>query len=502
MLSLLALPSDWQEATSELSFSDVEALISKALRDSHNGDDEYYDSYWVYKVWPDKVICKRSYAANDGPLFKLYPYTVKEQDGKYSVALGEPKEVNQLFVPVGSEPADALMAVREADTLSADDPEYLANILEEGDDEDGEEESEEKSQKEGEIEEATLQEAEARLRETGKFEIDFFDCPMTEAKVDCIQEGKSKRYVIRNVAMLAEVSKNGRKYPAKVQREAVPIFEGIKAYADHPTKANENEPRRVKDLIGRYRDVYFDEGKVKTFGDLHLMPTDLVTGYIVPIAESDPSAVGSSINVYGNMDSKGTVEKITKGRSVDVVTEPAATQGLYESVDKSKDKITDKGEENMAIKKEDVLSDENLMEELREHILGEQEVLQSYEAKDNKIKEQDEKIRGLEEENAKLKLAESTRVTETEIDGLLAKSKLPDDAKKEIRPIMQKAGSAEERKQIIERMEGIVESVRKSAKPIDPSVHIEEDPDKGKSQKLSDSDLTKKIIESFTSRQR
>lgn len=506
-LPLFALKADWKEGVGELSFPDVEALVSKALQEAWGVKEPYDCPYWVYKLWPDKAVVKRAYGQTEGSLFKMYPYEIKEEkegEGGYKAVLGESKDMYQMFVPVGSEPADALLAVREADTFSADDPNLLDNIFDEEGDEDEEDEEKGEKDKEDEVTEARLQEAEIALREKGLFDDDHFDCPLTEAKVDIITEGKSKKYIIRNVAMLSEYSRNGRRYRSTVQKEALHIFEGIKAYADHPTKANENEPRRVKELIGRYKDVYYDEGKVKTFGDLHLAPTELVTGYIVPMAEADPSLVGSSVNIYGRMDSKGNVEKITKGRSVDIVTEPATTSSLYEAVDTRKEKENEtknKGDEIMTIKKEDVLNDEGLMEELRQHIMEELEVVNSVEAKDTKIKEQEDRIKTLEEDNTQLKLAEKTRLIEAEIDTLLTGSKLPEDAKKEVRPLMQKAASEDERKQILTRMETIVESARKTANKVAPSVIVEGD-DKNQQPKLSDADLRKKILASFTSRAR
>lgn len=501
---------EWNESADELSFDDVSCLVCKALNAKYSDQGEGSDTggymggmdcpYWVYKLWNDKVVAKRSYSADStNPLFQLYSYSIKKDDnGNYYAELGDPTEVVQMFVPVGSEPSNGLMAVREADKLSTDDPIFVATIMDE--EEEGKEVEDPTVKialEAGLIDpiELKLKESEMRIREAGNFDSDFFDCPLTEAKIDVITEGSTKRYVMRNVAMLSEESKNGRKYGGKVQEDALPIFEGIKAYADHPTKANENEPRRIKEAIGRYKNVRYDANSVKTFGDLHLAPTKLVTEYIIPIAQSDPTLIGSSINVYGRMDSKGNVEKITKGNSVDLVTEPATTKSLYEAAIEVTE-TKEKGEKKMIL--DDVLKDEGIMKQLREHFEEELSVIASVEQKDDQLKEQDSKIKALEEEIAKMKLVESTRATQAEIETILSESKLPDEAKKELRPLLEKAGSSEERKGLIGRMEVVFESVSKTA-PAKPAPSVHSPKEVGKSQ-LNDGDMHKRVFESFQAR--
>jgi hypothetical protein len=503
LLPLLAKPEDWKkfnESKDDLSFDDVHNLLTKALCEEYEVEHSYDCPYFVYKMWSNKMVAKRSYGSSSSEhcLFKMFDYSVgkDDDDDSYEAEISNPVEVNQMFVPIGSEPSNAYLAVREADEQSTDDPEFVKELME------GEEEDDDEEKPIEVIREST---EENKLRETGEFKSDFFDTPLTESKVELIQEGKSRHYVIRNVSMLAEFSKNQRRYSAKVQREAVPIFEGIKAYADHPTKANEKEPRRVKETIGRYRGVRFLEAVNKTYGDLHLVPTKLVTDYIIPIAESDPSLIGSSINAFGKMDSDGNVESITRAQSVDLVTEPATTQGLHEAVDKGIPKIKE-GEEPMTF--DEVLKDEALMNKLREHVREELDIVKSYEEKENQIKvlseqvasvqkDSNDKIKALEEENAKLKLADQARATEAEISAMLAESKLPEEAKKEVRPLLDKAADAEERKQLLKRMEDLVEGVKKGTKTTSPSVHTER---KIEGAEVSERDLTTKVFESFRAR--
>jgi hypothetical protein len=505
LMPLLAQKADWKESKDDLSFDDIHGLISRALMKEYHVENSYECPCYVYKLWTDKVVVKRSYgsSAKEHCLFKMFSYSIKwdeDEDEKAEAELSDPVEVNQMFVPVGSEPANGFLAVREADELSTDDPEFVRSLVEEDEDQDTPQV----------VVESALHEAveEQELRERGEFKTDFFETPLKEARIEQITEGGRVRYVLRNVSMLSEQSKNGRTYSGQVQEEAVPIFEGIKAYADHPTKANENEPRRIKETIGRYKNVRFVGAVKMTYGDLFLARTKLVNDYIIPIAESDPSLIGSSINAFGRMDSKGNVEKITRAQSVDLVTEPATTKGLYESVTIRESKTTEKGEEAMTL--EEVLKDEALMDKLRSHIHEELDLVASYEEKDEQIKklaeqiktiekDQADKLKALEEENTKLRLADKLKNTEAEITSLLAESKLPEEAKKELRPLLDKASDAEERKGLVKRMEDMVEGIRKGVKPSAPSVHTENKVGEGK---LSDKDLTVKVFENFRSRQR
>ena len=159
---------------------------------------------------------------------------------------------------------------------------------------------------------------------------------------------------------------------------------------------------------------------------------------------------------------------------------------------------------------EEVLKDEALMDKLREHIHDELDLVSSYEEKDEQIKKLSEqvtvsqkeaadKLKAVEEENAKLRLAAKMRDTEAEISTLLSESKLPEEAKKELRVLMDKAADTEERKALVKRMEDLVESIKKGAKAPAASVHTERQLGTGA---MNEKDLTAKVFESFRSRQR
>lgn len=64
-------------------------------------------------------------------------------------------------------------------------------------------------------------------------------------------------------------SKNGRRYPESVMREAVSLYEGAKAY-DHHRTLEELQTSTITGLVGHYRDVQAESDGL--YGDLHLLP--------------------------------------------------------------------------------------------------------------------------------------------------------------------------------------------------------------------------------------
>jgi hypothetical protein len=121
--------------------------------------------------------------------------------------------------------------------------------------------------------------------------------------------------------------------------DAVKVFEGALARIDHDRIGeNEVESRGVNTSYGVYQNVRLEAGKV--FGDLHLWDCDNARK-VMSIAERTPNAVGNSIHAGGivknNEDGTEIVEQITPRTkygfrpSIDLVEDPAATIGLYQS---------------------------------------------------------------------------------------------------------------------------------------------------------------------------
>lgn len=150
------------------------------------------------------------------------------------------------------------------------------------------------------------------------------------------------RNVIRNVVLLGPRSRNNRRYTESAMRNAVRLFSGVKAYLDHPSKEDDRNGRRsIRDLAGRFVNPRFEGGKVRA--DFEGLPNENGKLYM-DIAERMPEIAGNSHNAFGKWRREGgtvVVEELTKVVSVDLVTEPATTNGLFESKEKSEQRRFD-----------------------------------------------------------------------------------------------------------------------------------------------------------------
>jgi len=138
---------------------------------------------------------------------------------------------------------------------------------------------------------------------------------------------------LRNVALVGQVSRNGRRYLADALQGAVDKYEGVKVFLDHPSKADQATGwRSVRDLAGVIEHVRFDGHKLR--GDLRLLDND--GGRLtLQLAREMPSIAGMSHNAFGESRREGGTEIITRIDrvvSVDVVADPATNEGFFESL--------------------------------------------------------------------------------------------------------------------------------------------------------------------------
>jgi hypothetical protein len=203
--------------------------------------------------------------------------------------------------------------------------------------------------------------------------------------VTVIAESGEGGGAIWDVVLIREgKSKNRRRYKESVLRSAAPMFEGVKAFANHPSKEQRTsgDGRGVQEIVGWYEGVRYDEGVRAIVGQLHVLETaqwlrDLLKEQVAEGVE----LVGLSINAEGVQtptrdgdDFLMEVESIDKVNSVDVVAEPAAGGAVVKlvaskegnsmdeltellktmSVDKLKELRPDLYEQFMAAAKEEV----------------------------------------------------------------------------------------------------------------------------------------------------
>lgn len=135
--------------------------------------------------------------------------------------------------------------------------------------------------------------------------------------------------VIYGVKIIGCTSKNGRYYSRDVLQEAIPLYQGKAVNANHDRSGG---GRIVEDGLGWLENVTFrDDG---LYGDLYLLKSHDMFERICEAAERNPSIFGLSHDAAGDtklVDGKLYVTKITEVNSVDLVKDPATTNGLFES---------------------------------------------------------------------------------------------------------------------------------------------------------------------------
>ena len=136
--------------------------------------------------------------------------------------------------------------------------------------------------------------------------------------------------VIRGVKILGRESANGRSYTKAAIEKAAGMYEGRGVYTNHPSKPNDE--RQVQDRFGWLEGVTVKQDGL--YGNLQVLKSHTMASTVFEIAERNPALFGLSHNATGKTRREGGrtfVEEIQGVRSVDLVTEPATTQGLFES---------------------------------------------------------------------------------------------------------------------------------------------------------------------------
>ena len=145
-----------------------------------------------------------------------------------------------------------------------------------------------------------------------------------------IEKVDREKGIIYGVKVLGWESLNGRRYLPEAAQAAMTLYEGCPVNLDHPAKAETTRPFSAR--FGWLEQISYKQDGL--YGNLHVLnplSEDAIT--LFNAAEKKPNLFGLSHNAEGEGDSvEGVwiVRKITEVRSVDLVTEPATTNGLYE----------------------------------------------------------------------------------------------------------------------------------------------------------------------------
>ncbi|MGO1049788.1 phage major capsid protein [Crossiella sp. CA198] len=256
----------------QLSYSDVQELLGAALRERAQAAVGGYCWVWVVDLTGTEVV----YQSDDTGLYQC-SYTLSTgPDGKTTVTLGESVEVARTYAPLSASDTET-EAVTEAVT------EERAHIL-------------------------------------GR---------VIESKGNTAGGGRIFR--VRVIAY--GDSKNGRRYPESVLREAVALYEGAGAY-DHHRDDAELRTSTIAGLVGHYRSVEATADGLEA--DLHLLPSaahaaEALDASLAAQAEGLAPVVGIShdvmaewrpLQIGGRRIQEATA--IRKVNSVDIVASPAA----------------------------------------------------------------------------------------------------------------------------------------------------------------------------------
>jgi hypothetical protein len=139
--------------------------------------------------------------------------------------------------------------------------------------------------------------------------------------------------ILYGVKVLGESSRNKRRYSEEAMRRAVSKYDGVKSYVDHPDRERLSEDRKFSAWSGVFKNPRYVEGK-GIYADLHLRQKGTYFEGIIEAAQKFPTAVGFSHVAEGESHLDGEteiVESIREVFSVDLVTDPATTAGIFES---------------------------------------------------------------------------------------------------------------------------------------------------------------------------
>jgi hypothetical protein len=154
--------------------------------------------------------------------------------------------------------------------------------------------------------------------------------------------------IIYDVKIIGTTSANKRVYPIAVLERYKSCYEGAGVFTDHPEPHEDPEVRGLLDHFANIHNV--SARKDGLYGNLHVKPSHPFMQTLFNALESKKFRdVGLSHNAVVKYERKGDVDFVTqiiRVRSVDLVTDPATTRGLFESNNMQKKKFSSVKEED------------------------------------------------------------------------------------------------------------------------------------------------------------
>lgn len=147
-----------------------------------------------------------------------------------------------------------------------------------------------------------------------------------------------EKFTVRQRVIQAGWSGNGRYYAEAVLREAAPLLDGVRTFADHPTRTEQRDrpERSIRHITGYLRDPEWRDGALwatrHVVGEARAWLWPLMTEVVAGRA---PDLIGCSINAVGtgqpgDIDGQSgiVVEQIAAFNSVDDVVAASAGGGF------------------------------------------------------------------------------------------------------------------------------------------------------------------------------
>lgn len=136
----------------------------------------------------------------------------------------------------------------------------------------------------------------------------------------------------RVLLIRAGMSENRRQYPPDLLKRSAPLFEGVQAYADHPSadERRSRPERSIRDVVGWYDGVRWEESHQGLTADFHILESADWLRKALKSAWDRGKAdlMGFSINANGvvkrQTDGSALIESFETIFSTDVVTTPGA----------------------------------------------------------------------------------------------------------------------------------------------------------------------------------
>ncbi|MDO4557472.1 MAG: hypothetical protein Q4C47_00705 [Planctomycetia bacterium] len=142
--------------------------------------------------------------------------------------------------------------------------------------------------------------------------------------------------ILHGVRILGYHSRNGRRYSETCLKESIPLYESAKVNVNHAAQSD-HSGRDYRDRIGSLHRVIFRPGE-GLYADFHYNPKHPLTEQLLWDAEHAPANVGFSHHVEAETTQESNevvVRSIRRVISVDLVADPATTNGLFESCDQT-----------------------------------------------------------------------------------------------------------------------------------------------------------------------